>query len=118
VDPATRRVDLIYLFDLAPGTAVTPRSDEIEQARWSDTQDAGLSPATRQALVLLAEHESARGQGSVLPAPPSPVGDGRPAGIGVAVVDLSAGDVRRFCRTPPRWPAWCSPRGPAPGCVH
>ena len=59
VDPAARRVDLIFAFDVAPGTVLTPRSDEIEQIRWSASDDPGLSPATRQAIVLLAESESA-----------------------------------------------------------
>ncbi|MGZ4617217.1 MAG: NUDIX domain-containing protein [Frankiaceae bacterium] len=94
VDPVTRRVDVIYLFDLTPGTAVTPRSEEIEQTRWSDSQEPGLSPATRQAVSLLAEHLSARGQGSVLLPPSAGVGEGRSVSTGVGVVDLSAADVQ------------------------
>ena len=93
VDPMARRVDLIFAFDLAPGTAVTPRSDEIEQARWSDVDDPGLSPATRQAFALLAECESARIQRPEIRLPTPSAGGEAPDGV--TCVDLSSADVGR-----------------------
>ena len=93
-----RRVDLIFPFDLVPGTAVTPRSDEIERARWSDADDPGLSPATRQALTLLAECESARSRVAEIRLSPAIEGGGARGGEapdGVTVVDLSSADVGR-----------------------
>ncbi len=95
VDPVARRVDLIYLLDLAPGVALTPRSEEIEQTRWSDSQDPGLSPATRQAMELLAEHESSRGRGPGVRASSAGMGESGFVGIGAGVVDLSAADAQR-----------------------